>query len=76
MENSKGSRMVMVITRIIIDKDIFSMIATSTKAGGSGIISNKMIVSTKNTTEYLNKLFIGCSVFLIYINISSLWLAL
>jgi len=62
IENSKGSRMVMVITKIIMDKDIFSIIATSTKGAGSGIINNNMIVSTKNTTEYLNKFFIRYSI--------------
>ena len=51
MENSRGSRMVMVVTRIIMERDIFNIIATSTRPAGSGMINSSMIISTKSTTE-------------------------
>ena len=51
MENSSGSRMVMVITRIIMESDIFNMIATSTSPAGRGMIKSNMIVITNITTE-------------------------
>ncbi len=51
MENSKASLMVMVMIRIISDKDMLMMIATSTIAAGSGMISNSIIVSTNSTME-------------------------
>ena len=51
MENSNGSRMVMVITRIIMERDIFNMIATSTSPAGRGMIKSNMIVITNITTE-------------------------
>ena len=51
MENSKASLMVMVMIRIISDKDILTMIATSTIASGSGMINNRIIVNTNSTME-------------------------
>ena len=51
MENSSGSRMVMVITRIIIENDIFRMIATSTMPAGMGMIKSSITVITNRTTE-------------------------
>ena len=51
MENSKGSRIVMVMIKIIIERDMLIMIATSTKAAGSGMINNRIIVSTNSTIE-------------------------
>ncbi len=51
MENSSGSLIVMVITRIIIERDILMMIATSTSPTGSGMISSRIMVSTNSTME-------------------------
>ena len=51
MANSSGSRIVMVITRIIMERDIFKIIATSTSAAGIGMISSNTTVSTNSTTE-------------------------
>ncbi len=51
IDNSRGSRIVMVVTRIIMERAIFNMIATSTNPAGSGIINKSMMVSTNSTTE-------------------------
>ena len=51
IENSSGSRIVMVMTSIIIEREIFKMIATSTMDAGSGIIKRSMMVITNKTTE-------------------------
>ncbi len=37
--------------KIIIERDMLIMIATSTKAAGSGMINNRIIVSTNSTIE-------------------------
>jgi len=50
MENSSGSRIVIVVTRIIMDRDIFIIIATSTTPAGSRIINSSMMASIKSTT--------------------------
>ena len=50
IESSRGSRIVMVDTRIIMERAIFNMIATSTIPAGSGIINKSMMVSTNSTT--------------------------
>ena len=52
IDSSRGSRIVMVITRIIMEIAILITIATSTRAGGNGIIKSNMITSTKSTTEF------------------------
>ena len=51
MENSKASRIVMVIIKIIMERDIFRIIATSTNAAGRGIINSRTMVSTNSTIE-------------------------
>ena len=50
MENSRASRMVMVIIRIMIDREMFRMIITSSIAGGSGMMRNSTITTTASTT--------------------------
>ena len=40
-----------LIPRIIRESDIFRIIATSTSPAGSGIINNRIMVSTNNTIE-------------------------
>ena len=52
MDNSSGSLIVMVMTRIIMEIAMLTTIATSTNAGGRGIIKSNMITSTKSTTEF------------------------
>ena len=51
IENSNGSWILIVITRIIIDNAMLITIATSTSPAGNGIINSRITVSTKSTTE-------------------------
>ena len=51
MENSRASLMVMVMIRIISERDILRIMATSTMASGSGMINNRIMVSTNSTME-------------------------
>ena len=58
IENSSGDLMLMLISRIIRDMEIFIMIMTSSKNGLSGIISSSTIITTNSATELLSNLFI------------------
>ena len=46
MENSNGSEMLMVIMRIIMDREIFRIIRTSSTGAGSGITRNNTMTTT------------------------------
>ena len=58
MENSKGSRMLMLISRITREMEIFMIINTSSKKGFSGMINSRTIKMTNKDTAYLVSFFI------------------
>ena len=64
IENSSGSFIFMLISNIIIDKDIFIIIMTSNKNGGMGIIISNTITITKAATALFKIRFMSYLIFL------------
>ena len=51
MENSNGSWIVMVMTKIIMEIAMFRIIVASAINGGNGMINNKMMTKAITTME-------------------------
>ena len=58
MENSSGSEMLMVIIRIIIDKEMFITIRTSKTGAGRGITRKRTMTTTISDIALFKILFI------------------
>ena len=65
MENCNASEMFMVMSRIIMEMEMLTMIRTSSSAGGSGMIKNSTITTTRSDIMTLLKIFFIVSPFLV-----------
>ena len=65
MENCNASEMFMVMSRIIMEMEMLTMIRTSSSAGGSGMIKNSTITTTRSDIMTLLKIFFIVSPFFV-----------